>query len=172
MFLQIGFYKLHIYLYILAQTEENQHNTLAQMEESQHNTLYQLEDNQYNTLAQLEENQHNTLDQQEENQHNTLDQLEENQHNTLAQMLNKNQSLADLLEQLMPRPLAKFLDYFLRIISFLINLCFILTILHWTFGIEIGTRIYEIGVLALWTLGISCCAIFAWVVLQLISKAF
>ena len=79
MFLQIGFYKLHIYLYILAQTEENQHNTLAQMEESQHNTLYQLEDNQYNTLAQLEENQHNTLDQQEENQYNTLDQPESNE---------------------------------------------------------------------------------------------
>ena len=110
--------------------------------------------------------------QQENNQHNTLAQQEENQHYTLDQMLIGNQSFADLLEQLMPRPLAKFLDYFLRIISFLINLCFILTILHWTFGIEIGTRIYEIGVLGLWMNVISCCTIFALVVLILISKVF
>ena len=106
------------------------------------------------------------------NQHNTLDQLKENLKNTLAQMLNENQSFGDFLEQFMPRPLARILDNFLWIISRVIDLSLILTILHWTFGIEIGTRIYEIGVLALWTLGISCCAIFAWVVLQLISKAF
>ena len=109
--------------------------------------------------------------QQENNQNNTLDQQEENQHNTLAQQ-KENQSFVDFLEQFMPRPLAKFLDYFLRIISFLINLCFILTILHWTFGIEIGTRIYEIGVLGLWMNVISCCTIFALVVLILISKVF
>ena len=69
----------------------------------------------------------------------TLDQQEE------------NQSFADFLEQFMPRPLAKFLDDSLRIISFVINICLILTILHWTFGIDIDTRIYKIGVLGLWT---------------------
>ena len=99
-------------------------------------------------------------------------QLEENQHNTLDQMLENNQSLVDLLEQLMPRPLAKFLNDSLRIISFVINICLILTILHWTFGIDIDIRIYETGVLAMSTLSFSCCAIFAWVVLNMISKVF
>ena len=93
-------------------------------------------------------------------------QQENNQNNTLAQMFDNNQSLVDLLEQLMPRPLAMFLDYFLWIISYVINICLILTILHWTFGIEIGTRIYGMGVLGLWIHGILYCAIFAYVVLK------
>ena len=116
-------------------------------------------------MAQLEENQYNTLDQPEENQNNSLDQLEENQHNTLAQQ-EENQTLADILGRFMPRPLAMFLDYFLWIISYVINICLILTILHWTFGIEIGTRIYGMGVLGLWIHGILYCAIFAYVVLK------
>ena len=99
-------------------------------------------------------------------------QQENNQNNTLAQMFDNNQSLVDLLEQLMPRPLAMFLDDSLRIISFVINICFILTILHWTFGIDIDTRIYKIGVLGLWMNVISCCTIFVLVVLILISKVF
>ena len=74
-------------------------------------------------------------------------QLDENQHNTLAQMFDNNQSLVDLLEQLIP--LAKFLIDSLWIISYVINLCLILTILHWTLGIDIDTRIQKIGVLGL-----------------------
>ena len=107
--------------------------------------------------------------QPDDNQHNTLDQLEENQHNTLAQQ-EKNQYFADFLEQFMPRPLARFLDDFSENITFVINLCLILTFLHWAFGIEIDTRMYETGVLSLWTHGLSCCAFIAWVVLKLISK--
>ena len=128
---------------------------MAQPEENHNNTLDQLEENQHNTLAQQKENQHNTLDQQEENQHNTLAQPEENQHNTMAQQ-KENQPFADFFEQFMPRPLAEFLDHFLNFIYYVINICLILTILHWVFGIEIGTRIYGIGVLALWTHGIYC----------------
>ena len=71
-------------------------------------------------MAQPEENQHNTLNQQEENNHNTLDQLKEHQHYTLAQQ-EENQSFADFFEQFMPRPLAKFLDYFLNFIYYVIN---------------------------------------------------
>ena len=123
-------------------------------------------------MAQPKGNQHNTLDQQEENHHNTLDQLKENLKNTLAQMLNENQSFGDFLEQFMPRPLARILDNFLWIISRVIDLSLILTILHWTFGIEIDTRIYEMGKVAMSTLSISCCAIFAWVVLNMVSKVF
>ena len=109
--------------------------------------------------------------QQVNNQNNTLDQQEENQHNTLAQQ-KENQSFVDFLEQLMPRPLAKFLEDFLGMISYVINICFTLTILHWTSGIEIDTRIYKMGVLGLSTLNFSCCAIFAWVVLNMVSKVF
>ena len=123
-------------------------------------------------MAQQEENQNNTLDQQEENQHNTLAQQENNQNNTLAQILNENQSFADFLEQFMPRSLAKFLKDFLRIILFVIDLCLILTFLHWNYGIEIDTRIYGIGVLGLWMYGILWCANLGCLVLKLISKAF
>ena len=109
--------------------------------------------------------------QPEEIQPNMLDQLEENQHNTLAQQ-EENQTLADILGRFMPRPLAMFLDYFLWIISYVIDLCLILTFLHWNYGIEIDTRIYGIGVLGLWMYGILWCANLGCLVLKLISKAF
>ena len=135
--------------------------------------MAETEENQHNTLAKQEENQDNTLAQLEENQHNTLDQLEEIQHTTLAQQEN-NQSFADFLEQFMSRPLAEFLDEFLRIISFVIELCFIydVLILQRIYGIDTGNRTIIMGVFALWMHGILCYAILGWFMLNMISKCF
>ena len=102
----------------------------------------------------------------EDNQYNALAQSGDNQNKWMAPQGYSPTALADFFGRFMPRPLAMFLDYFLWIISYVINICLILTILHWTFGIEIGTRIYGMGVLGLWIHGILYCAIFAYVVLK------